>query len=363
MKAVGRVIVIALLVAAAAASTDPCDPTLTELDFLAETTPIDAGGECGAFSSEADAVAAQGCSAAAEELPPTICLMLRRGWYKGAKAFVPAIRKDSVARGRVRRLMEEYRAGASDVLSMTNTQGRKNTENSDSDYSLITPAVQWAQNVSCVAVAVRFSPKKHGPVSVASVEDPKVALNETHLTFEAVGHPFQRKPLRFLLELELKAKIKPEESTWSASSNGRLTAMLVKAEPSPWPRLDANETIASDDADPEDAAAVTPRRRKGPISTWYEMAEHFRGGKDAPDEDGGSSSTAKKASPSPAKPPKAPKAKAPRSSKSGAGSDAGASKDGSSYGDFVRAEGEKKTPELKAPHEKAWSSLKSWAGF
>ena len=139
----------------------------------------------------------------------------------------------------------------------------------DSQYTLVTPAVLWAQNESCVALAVRFSPKKHGPVSVASVDEPKVELNDSHVYFEALAHPFQRKPLRFVLELDLSQEIVAADSTWSLSS-GRLTATLAKREHATWTRLDKNHSISS----------VV---RHGPISTWFEMAEHFRGGAEAPE--------------------------------------------------------------------------------
>ena len=57
---------------------------------------------------------------------------------------------------------------------------------------------------------MRYSPKKHGPVSVANIDGEDVQLNRTHLTFSALA---RGKPLRFALELELEGAILPDGST------------------------------------------------------------------------------------------------------------------------------------------------------
>lgn len=242
------------------AGDDACDTSLT---FAAwhDSTPIDFG-HCGKFGYEDEAAAGlKSCSFSDEDfVSSSVCLMLRRGWWQAARVIVPSL--STAARGPIRRFLQEHRAGASEVLHLTRQGG-------DSQYTLVTPAVLWAQNESCVALAVRFSPKKHGPVSVASVDEPKVELNDSHVYFEALAHPFQRKPLRFVLELDLSQEIVAADSTWSLSS-GRLTATLAKREHATWTRLDKNHSISS----------VV---RHGPISTWFEMAEHFRGGAEAPE--------------------------------------------------------------------------------
>ena len=125
-------------------------------------------------------------------------------------------------RHQVRHFAEHRRKGNGRVQLL---QGAAHTK-----AAVVVPAVQWAQNSSLVAIAVRFSPKKHGPVSVASVEQPKVLITEKHLSFSAAGLSVNGgKHLRFELELPLAHAIDAEASTWSAApGGGRLTVQLAK---------------------------------------------------------------------------------------------------------------------------------------
>lgn len=124
----------------------------------------------------------------------------------------------------------------------------------------MTPACQWAQNHTTVALAVRYSPKKHGPVSVASVKEPQVVLNESHVSWTAIARPHARREILFALLLELHAPINPEGSSWSVGSAGRLTFSLAKATGGKWPAL--TKPTGKD-------------TRRGPITIWFEMQEHF----------------------------------------------------------------------------------------
>ena len=145
--------------------------------------------------------------------------------------------------------------------------------------SVVVPAVQWAQTKSVVHVLVRFSPKKHGPVSVATVDEPDVALNATHLRFSATARPSVnsgKKPLRFELCIALDKPIDPAASTHSLASSGRLTLQLAKATTGGWERL-APRSSAPRSGAPSSrrgsrcrrrstARAASPRRRARPAS-------------------------------------------------------------------------------------------------
>lgn len=222
--------------------------------------------------------------------------MMRRRWWRATRTLTPSV--GNTGRIQIRQYAEALRDGARDVISLTQ-------QHDNAERSLIVPACQWAQNDTAVvsdsahafstddvsraahahtafrthvtmlpsaaalaqAVAVRYSPKKHGPVSVANVDDTDVQLNATHLLFSALAKRSanSHRPLRFELNLELEGPIDPELSTWSAGTAGRLTLTLAKANSSlhHWARL---------------AKPPTDGVRRGHISTWFEMAEHFRAG-------------------------------------------------------------------------------------
>ena len=145
----------------------------------------------------------------------------------GAKPLARAVGVADDERVPIRQFLEAYRAGASAIVTLVRPPSTRRA-GGDGERALITPACQWAQNASVVAVSVRYSPKKHGPVSVANVDEPRVSLNATHVEFDALA---RGKPLHFAWELELAARIVPEQSEWSTGSPGRLTLTLAKEVP------------------------------------------------------------------------------------------------------------------------------------
>ena len=139
------------------------------------------------------------CAAAVEDAS-SVCLMMRRGWWSATKLATRSVSDDG--RRRIRAYADVMKTGAAGIVDSTRNQGARRW--TDSEESMVNPACQWAQNQSVVAVMVRYSPKKHGPVSIASVDEPRVHLNSTHLEFEALANPRAesgKKPLRFLLEV------------------------------------------------------------------------------------------------------------------------------------------------------------------
>jgi hypothetical protein len=166
----------------------------------------------------------------------------------------------------VRQFSEHRRREATAVMQVL--QGEAHTK-----AAVVVPAVQWAQNGSQVSLAVRFSPKKHGPVSVASLEEPRVLLTEKHLSFSAAGQSVNGgKRLRFELELPLAHAIDAGMSHWTTERT-RITVTMLKAEPGMhWSALATPP--------PQDGSGA----RRGHISTWFEMQQQL-GYSGHPDDD------------------------------------------------------------------------------
>ena len=102
---------------------------------------------------------------------------------------------------------------------------------------------------TAVHVLIRYSPKKHGPVSVSTVTSPSLQINASHVAFTAHGAPLARKPLHFELNLPLAGRIAAERSS-HAYGTGRLTLTLPKADDSDtWTELcvaaDLTEELAN----------------------------------------------------------------------------------------------------------------------
>ena len=188
-----------------ATPADPCDPEETAVAYLRE--PLLLPGCTAAFDDE-DALLASSClgdtaTALAADGSAAACVAIRKQWWRGAQAIDTAQwLRSATERARVRSFAQAFRAGAADVVALV-LRGGSAAQNA------VVPAVQWAQNQTVVAVMVRYSPKKHGPVSVANVEEPEVAINSSHISFKGLGRPNSRAPLRFELDLELRDAIVP----------------------------------------------------------------------------------------------------------------------------------------------------------
>lgn len=170
------------------AQIDACEPTATSLALASDSISA-----CSATFDSEDHLLASSCTEDVEA--EAVCRMMRRGWWRAAKLTLPSVPDEK--RANIRKFLEAYRTGAGSIIQALQRGG-------GGERSLIVPACQWAQNQSVVAVMVRYSPKKHGPVSIASVDEPRVHLNSTHLEFEALANPRAesgKKPLRFLLEV------------------------------------------------------------------------------------------------------------------------------------------------------------------
>ena len=248
------------LLSLVAAAADSCAADETSTTFLLGPIMLDDGF---AFDDEASIVAwAEGPGSDVQHDGATVCAALRRGWQSAARALVRTA--TDAGRTRIRHFAEFRRRETTSVVQLL--QSTVHTAD-----ATIVPAVQWAQNGSTVAVMVRFSPKKHGPVSVSVVDKPEVSLTASHLSFTGEGNSVNGgKRLRFALELPFTHDIVPEASTFNPSgTGGRVILQLAKAKTNEhWATL-ARAITASDGSDGHKP------RRVGPISSWFEMQMQF----------------------------------------------------------------------------------------
>lgn len=250
-----------LLGAALALSDDACSTASSLSTFVSD--PVQPPGCATPFADE-DALLSANCIAAGDALAPATCAAIRKQWWRAAKAMAALL--SDADRNQARRFAMAYKDGAASVAQLALAGGAESV-------SVVVPAVQWAQTKSVVHVLVRFSPKKHGPVSVATVDEPDVALNATHLRFSATARPSVnsgKKPLRFELCIALDKPIDPAASTHSLASSGRLTLQLAKATTGGWERL-APKVVGAEE-------------RRSFITSWFEMQETLdrQGGVAAP---------------------------------------------------------------------------------
>ena len=248
------------LLSLVAAAADSCAADETSTTFLLGPIILDDGF---AFDDEASIVAwAEGPGSDMQHDGATVCAALRRGWQSAARALMRTA--TDAGRTRIRHFAEFRRRETTSVVQLLQSSVHR------ADATIV-PAVQWAQNGSTVAVMVRFSPKKHGPVSVSVVDKPEVSLTASHLSFTGEGNSVNGgKRLRFALELPFTHDIVPEASTFNPSgTGGRVTLQLAKAKTGEhWATL-ARAITASDGSDGHKP------RRVGPISSWFEMQMQF----------------------------------------------------------------------------------------
>ena len=205
MRAASAVALSVWVAAVRAEAPDACSASASATALLAaplqppccESAP--GGGE--------DELLASGCVRECASAVPAwmVCLAVRRGWWRLARALLPRL-ADGGERDQLRQFAQSIKDGAASVVSLQQLGGAD-------DAALVVPAVQWAQSRTSVHVLVRFSPKKHGPVSVSTVSSPSVVINSSHVEFSAHGAPNARKPLRFELSLPLAERIVAESSS------------------------------------------------------------------------------------------------------------------------------------------------------
>lgn len=118
-------------------------------------------------------------------------------------------------------------------------------------------ALQWAQNSTAVFIGVKYAVRWSAP---GAIEVSDIQVNISSCCFQLFGqghHSSIRK--RYIVDLGLYGDVVPEHSSWSASSVGRLTAMLEKVTPGKWPRLMKDKG-----------------KTRNQVTSWLDMDEHWQ---------------------------------------------------------------------------------------
>ncbi len=252
MRRASAVALVWLAAVRAEAATGACSADVSAAALLA--APLQPPC-CDAVPGGEDELLASGCGRDCAAAVPAwmVCLAVRRGWWRLARALLPRL-ADGGERDHLRQFAQSVKDGAARVVSLHQLGG-------SDDAAIVTPAVQWAQSRTAVHVLIRFSPKKHGPVSVSTVTSPSLQINASHVAFTAHGAPLARKPLHFELNLPLAGRIAAERSS-HAYGTGRLTLTLPKADdPDTWAEL---------------CVAAEPGERRGHVTSWWEMAQSLQ---------------------------------------------------------------------------------------
>lgn len=102
---------------------------------------------------------------------------------------------------------------------------------------IVSPAFQWAQNVSFVFIEAKYAHKMSAPARTSHVTQ-DVSIERTKLSFAASPPPDKAgdEPL-FELNISLFKPLAANASTWASSSAGRITFTLAKETQGHWDEL------------------------------------------------------------------------------------------------------------------------------
>lgn len=200
-------------------------------------------------------------AAGEEDDLPLLNLCVSRSWWSGARAVVSrAHRRTSAGAGKalqdeVTGLMAGVKHHADELAAYADAAYRGQTKG----LSDVPCALQWAQNSTTVFLAVKYAARWSAPGALEIV-DVTVNISDHRLDLEGFGHHSGIRK-RYLVDLGLFANVTPAESSWSASSVGRLTALLHKDKPGEkWKRL-----------------AKEKGKLKHQLTTWMDMEERYSG--------------------------------------------------------------------------------------
>mmetsp|Transcript_58748 Transcript_58748/g.136679 ORF Transcript_58748/g.136679 Transcript_58748/m.136679 type:complete len:382 (+) Transcript_58748:1-1146(+) len=217
------------------------------------------------WSSERELLAhvspAEGMSThAAKENLPLLRLCISRSWWTAARELVSRAHAHSADAGfelapireEVTSLLAELKHQADELAAYADSTYRDQTHGLDE----VNCALQWAQNSTTVFLGVKYATRWSAP---GAIEVVNVKVNMTSCCFGLSGfghHSSVRK--HYTVNLGLFADVLPAQSSWSAASVGRLTAMLQKTQPARWPRLTHSRG-----------------KSKHQTSTWLDMEERW----------------------------------------------------------------------------------------
>eukprot|EP00164_Ancoracysta_twista_P001689 GFYU01002213.1.p1 GENE.GFYU01002213.1~~GFYU01002213.1.p1 ORF type:complete len:361 (+),score=142.44 GFYU01002213.1:72-1154(+) len=155
-----------------------------------------------------------------------IAAALERGWWTVAKELISVCKASGIdVSAEVRRSVSGIRTNATQILDLA----------AKKEAVKINPVFKWAQSNDTVFLEVKFGRRLSGPPAVLSVMDEKVTFGPEVFSFLAKGDAATEQ--WFELNVQLWENIIPEESTYVASSVGRMQFNLKKAAKEVWERL------------------------------------------------------------------------------------------------------------------------------
>ncbi|CAD7928021.1 unnamed protein product [Amoebophrya sp. A120] len=127
----------------------------------------------------------------------------------------------------VRKAVKDVRNKADELIRYLNPKYHEKQK--------VVPVFRWAQSDTHIFLTIKYSVKWDAPGAV-NVKDPQVVFNDNVFSFTASGEHSGNK-YEYSLNLDCFDAIDERDSTWSAASVGRFTAILAKKRMRRWPRL------------------------------------------------------------------------------------------------------------------------------
>lgn len=170
----------------------------------------------------------------------TSCIeqLLQNSLYTSLDYYVTELNKNNIH-------FRETLSTSINTLSKTLEALNNKYKYAETDYQVVSPAFQWAQNMNQIFIEVKFAHRIDSP-GCLEIEKLSHEINKNffHLEGYCVLGDF---PIKFELNLNLYDEIISEGSTMNSGSVGRYQLYLKKREAKYWERLlfDKNQVISN----------------------------------------------------------------------------------------------------------------------
>ena len=186
-----------------------CLPAAAQDGAAGNVTAPATAAECGSEATALELLAGLPAPVEPSRLDSFIVESSQRRWWAAARRAVNDLRAQNAPAKLGQRALTEIRDEAGDLLVLI--------RQTKMDEATINCAVMWAQGESMVHLNVKFASRLDAPVTVLNVDNEKVAMNESHVSFSAIG---RQKPKHYIMDLELYAAIDPNASSWNFAGVG-----------------------------------------------------------------------------------------------------------------------------------------------
>ncbi|KNB46349.1 hypothetical protein JH06_2066 [Blastocystis sp. subtype 4] len=151
---------------------------------------------------------------------------VQRSWWTVSEHIVTAAKEQEVD------ISSPFARSAAIIKS--NLQKIQNLINSNrNDWSVISPAFQWAQGMNDINVNIKYAHKWDTPATLGcSVSN--ITFSERSIYAESKCPSTKKK---FVLRLEMRKELNPEECHWNDASVGRVVLMMKKKERGHWENI------------------------------------------------------------------------------------------------------------------------------